>query len=38
MLTSNEVDGAMLLKQWNDSLATYKAFVEKYKIDLSGKS
>jgi tripartite-type tricarboxylate transporter receptor subunit TctC len=38
MLTANEVDGGALLKQWNDSLTTYKALVEKYKIDLSGKS
>lgn len=38
MLTPNEVDGATLLKQWNDSLATYQGFVDKYKIDLSGKS
>ena len=38
LLTPNEIDGATLLKQWNDSLATYKALAEKYKIDLSGKS
>ncbi|XVU22854.1 tripartite tricarboxylate transporter substrate binding protein [Actinoplanes sp. CA-054009] len=37
MLTPNEVDGATLLKQWNDSLTTYQALVDKYKIDLSGK-
>ena len=36
LLTPNEIDGATLLKQWNDSLATYKALAEKYKIDLSG--
>ncbi|SNT38260.1 Tripartite-type tricarboxylate transporter, receptor component TctC [Asanoa hainanensis] len=38
MLTPNEVDGATLLKQWNESLTTYKGLVEKYKIDLSGKA
>ncbi|MFF5075485.1 tripartite tricarboxylate transporter substrate binding protein [Actinoplanes sp. NPDC000266] len=38
MLTPNEVDGATLLQQWNEALTTYKGLVEKYKIDLSGKS
>jgi tripartite-type tricarboxylate transporter receptor subunit TctC len=38
MLTPNEVDGATLLQQWNASLTTYKAAVEKYKINMSGKS
>jgi len=38
MLTPNEVDGATLLQQWNDSLTKYKGFVAKYKLDLSGKS
>jgi tripartite-type tricarboxylate transporter receptor subunit TctC len=38
MLTPNEVDGATLLKQWNDSLTTYQGLVAKHKIDLSGKS
>lgn len=38
MLTPNEVDGATLLQQWNESLTAYKAAVEKYKIDMRGKS
>jgi tripartite-type tricarboxylate transporter receptor subunit TctC len=38
MLTPNEVDGAALLKQWNDSLTTYQGLVDKHKIDLTGKS
>lgn len=38
MLTPNEVDGAALLQQWNQSRDTYKQLTEQYKIDLSGTS
>ena len=38
LLTPNEVDGAALLKQWTESLRTYRGLVEQYKIDLSGTS
>jgi tripartite-type tricarboxylate transporter receptor subunit TctC len=37
LLTPNEVDGATLLKQWNDALQTYRTLVEQYKLNLSGK-
>jgi tripartite-type tricarboxylate transporter receptor subunit TctC len=37
LLTPNEVDGPTLLQQWTGSLQTYRALVEQYKINLSGK-
>jgi tripartite-type tricarboxylate transporter receptor subunit TctC len=38
MLTPNEVDGPALVKQWTGSLDTYRALVDQYKLNLSGKA